>query len=137
MMLVHAKRSPVVALRFVNRLSRPQTCCTRSVMVGSNNNSHSLFCDILPGWGSVRRMAKTRLPEWRCPSCGACCECGTVRDKRIHHAEETSENESPPISKDTLIIYVDGSCSVNQNVATQNCPAGWGAVMIEGRGGRP
>lgn len=41
-------------------------------------------------------------------------------------------DNSPAITEDTLVIYVDGSCTVNQNVATNVCPAGWGAVVLKG-----
>ena len=33
------------------------------------------------------------------------------------------------VTEDTMVIYVDGSCKGNRNVAAGGCPAGWGVVV--------
>ena len=36
-----------------------------------------------------------------------------------------------------IALFTDGACAGNQNVATAQCPAGWGVVVVEGSLGNP
>jgi len=36
-----------------------------------------------------------------------------------------------------IAVFTDGACAGNQNVATSKCPAGWGAIVVEGCLGLP
>mmetsp|Transcript_16203 Transcript_16203/g.35140 ORF Transcript_16203/g.35140 Transcript_16203/m.35140 type:complete len:286 (-) Transcript_16203:251-1108(-) len=41
------------------------------------------------------------------------------------------------VAANEIAIFTDGACAGNQNVAVAKCPAGWGAVVVDGCLGRP
>ena len=55
---------------------------------------------------------------------------------RSSHSGADNNSKTKITQDDWLFIYVDGSCQGNQNVATNKCPAGWGAVVVLGCTGR-
>jgi len=63
-----------------------------------------------------------------------------VGGKRSRSAQEAGAAEAgaeagssgSAASEEELLLYTDGSCPSNQNVATSNLPAGWGVVVVRG-----
>ena len=49
-------------------------------------------------------------------------------------SSEGASISTSTISPYDLVMYTDGACKGNQNVRERDCPAGWGVVVLSGRG---
>jgi hypothetical protein len=71
---------------------------------------------------------------YKCPNCQTFTWVdGRPNQKGASDATKASAgHESPSLSlrDGDLVIYTDGSCIGNVNVAESNCPAGWSAVVL-------